>query len=75
MRVRTQGTPPSPRHMLAMSPYFYLNELLVQVIRTPLGKQAEETLWSHPLGYPCVYVGVFPRRIYSDCIHPDEKVK
>ena len=70
--IGTLGTPP---YTLAKSPYFYLNELLVQVIRTLLGKQAEETLWSHPLGYPCVYVGVFPRRIYSDCIHPDEKVK
>ena len=74
MRVRTQGTPHPPRHLLAMSPYFYLNELLVQVIRT-LVDNCDVTPWSHPLGYPCVYVGVFPRRIYSDCIHPDEKVK
>jgi hypothetical protein len=56
MRVRTQGTPHPPRHLLAMSPYFYLNELLVQVIRTLLGKQAGETPWSYPLGmYVCVY--------------------
>jgi hypothetical protein len=69
MRVRTQGTPPSPRHMLAMSPYFYLNELLVQVIRTPLGKHAK---------YPLVLRLVAPFRVslcVCRCISPEDLLR
>ena len=46
--VGTHGTPPSPQHVLAMLTYFYLNELLVQTIRIPLGV---------PVGVPMVQRG------------------
>ena len=52
----------APLHLLAMSTYFYGNELLVQPIRIPLGV---------PVGVPMVQrgVGVYvSRRVYSDYI-------
>jgi len=47
--VGTHGPPPSPRHVLAMSPYFYWNGLLVQTIRIPWG-----VLVGVPMGVPVV---------------------